>query len=1080
MARKGYILLWLCALTSFIVKAQNTADSTPWVSVSGDTLLHVSLPLPAVTITANAEDSTYLRIDAQGLVHPDVTEGSPSLPVATTLLFLPSGSRLTVEKAEATEVQEIPLPNRMPLTPAIRPWAKGAPRPSYWTDPKVYEANLWHRGGEPVQVENLGMMGDRQLFRLTVRPVAYNPVLGLLRLHALRAEVHIVKSALSAPSPSTQPQRLLVVSRPQFAEGLQPFIRWKRQEGYDVQEVYSPTHLRDSVKALIEPYFHSASVTNPMPRYLLIVGDAAQIQSFIGSTSLDGEGHITDLPYGEYTGDHLPEAMVGRWPVNDTSQLNIVVRKTLAYEQLRGIDTAHLRRVLLVAGEEDASVAPITTNGQVNYVSGQLVQQHPDVDTLCYRNPASGSQLASITDAIGQGMTLLNYTAHCTVGGWSSPSLSASRVEAAGTPQPAVYINNCCKSNDFGGTCFGEQLLRLPQGGAVGVVGATNSTLWAEDFYWAVGPRSVLSLHPLYDSLYPGAFDALTGRNGTATTLGETMLAGNLAVSAFGSPSASFYWEIYTLLGDPTLQPWIGIPQQVSLSILSPAANGDAVLHVATTPRTRVSAVQGDTLIGTAVSDASGHATLLLNHSLDTLPLLLTASGTGIWPRTDTLNVLRDVDYGIAIRQASTDSTGVRFIIENIGHQPVTRLAVGVWQTPADSASGAWLTADSLIIDSLPAGAQTQVTLPVLVSSVANNALWQAHIGPIGDSTHSLLWVQPLPAVPLTLSPTLTERDGAPARFLLPSHTYSLTLSGQGVCHSLEVILEAYPLGQTLADTTVSSLPLTLPFSTPDSLCALHLLAVAQVGHDTITRDYWIEAGSRMESFESAFLSHPWYGNGMVHWIIDSSQSRSGSFSARSGPIGNSQLSDLCIEVETLQRDSVSFYVRCSTEERYDKFTFLIDGNRLQPEAWGSSDWQRRKFTLDAGRHTLCWRYSKDAAGSDGEDCVWIDDVRLPLSLWDSAYAWPCGHPSQGIPTLDLPTPAVRLFPNPATGQTSIHSDEEAEITISDALGRPVTSFILHADETRQINCSSMPSGIYLVQSASQGRTGCTKLIINQ
>jgi hypothetical protein len=74
----------------------------------------------------------------------------------------------------------------------------------------------------------------------------------------------------------------------------------------------------------------------------------------------------------------------------------------------------------------------------------------------------------------------------------------------------------------------------------------------------------------------------------------------------------------------------------------------------------------------------------------------------------------------------------------------------------------------------------------------------------------------------------------------------------------------------------------------------------------------------------------------------------------------------------------------------------------------------------------------------------------------------------------------VRLFPNPATGQTSIHSDEEAEITISDALGRPVTSFTLHADETRQINCSSMPSGIYLVQSTSQGRTGCTKLIINQ
>ena len=169
--------------------------------------------------------------------------------------------------------------------------------------------------------------------------------------------------------------------------------RWKRQEGYDVTTLYATTHQRDSVRALIR--------TVARPDYLLLVGDAGELQSFVASApSLELGSHITDLPYADYTGDGLPDVCYGRWTVNNAAELSVVVQKTLRYEQFCDMDTALLRRTLLVAGQEGTQPAPITTNGQVNYLKDELRVSHPEIDTLCYYNPTSGNQLPALKAVI--------------------------------------------------------------------------------------------------------------------------------------------------------------------------------------------------------------------------------------------------------------------------------------------------------------------------------------------------------------------------------------------------------------------------------------------------------------------------------------------------------------------------------------------------------------------------------------------------------------------------------------------------------------------------------------------------------
>ena len=566
------------------------------------------------------------------------------------------------------------------------------------------------------------------------------------------------------------PKRLLVVSRPQFREGLQPFVQWKRQEGYDVVELYATTHRRDSVKALVAPYFAASPLQSvePWPTHLLLVGDVEQLQAYIGGTDRpEGLGaHVTDLYYAEHTGDYLPDAQVGRWPVGDTAELRAVVEKTLRYEQGLGLDTAVLRRVLLVAGAESSNPAPVTTNGQVNYVGSELVLTHPGIDTVCFHNPQSASQGPAIVQQIAAGASLLNFTAHCNEAGWTSPQLRFTSVDTIVGSQPLFYINNCCKSNDYSATGFGELLLRKADGGAVGVIGATNSTLWSEDYYWAVGPKYPLSVNPQYDSLRPGAFDRWTGRLGGVATAGALLQAGNLAVSASGSPYSRFYWEIYCLLGDPLMRPYVGVPAWAMLSAADTVEAGGTTLTVTATPGATVSAVQDSVLLGTATASATGSATLSLRQSMAVGRLLVTATGAALLPAVDTV-VATAPQRGLALgHPAATDST-VHFTLANLGADTLGAVAVTLQQDSVDLALGAPLVVGPLAIGPLAPHAVVPVSLPYSVAMAGPRPQWHATLVATADTLRCAVALGRalVPDYP-TVALDLLDTDGQAARSL--------------------------------------------------------------------------------------------------------------------------------------------------------------------------------------------------------------------------------------------------------------------------------------------------------------------------
>ena len=450
MALRRCILLVSCMLLGMTAFAQKEEKALLDIVDKGDTALCITFSAGDFSIvTANG----YCTLEAAGMSSTAQEAGRAVLPQMSRIVNMPRGTAITMDESYWGETLTLPLPAGVEPMPWQGATLKETERP--WVPlvkEQVEEGEVW-------QVEDLGAMGDRQLFRFTVQPASYDAANGCYRLTKTCTATF---SVTGKHQPSNTGKKLLIVSRPLFREGLQDFIQWKRQEGYVVEEIYADTNKRDSVKALISPLFDAATPLRPAPSHILIVGDAAKIQSYVGaSRPTDLPTHTTDLYYAEHSGDWLPDAYIGRWPVNDTAELGAVVRKTLRYEQCHDLDTTMLRRAILVAGSESREPAPTTTNGHVNYVSRELKSLHPEIDTVCFHNPASGTQLPDILNAISGGAALLNYTAHCNVGGWSSPSVTFSSIDTLGLAQPMVYINNCCRSNDFSGTCFGEQLLQF-------------------------------------------------------------------------------------------------------------------------------------------------------------------------------------------------------------------------------------------------------------------------------------------------------------------------------------------------------------------------------------------------------------------------------------------------------------------------------------------------------------------------------------------------------------------------------------------------------------------------------------------
>ena len=1016
-------------------------------SYSSITLNNQVSDIQFVRVKTNEGIFTLLNIKDYGY---RLVEGEPKLPVIKKIIEVPLDAtyeiKFTTKSSKEINLSEYDISDF--VIPAQPPLSKSIDNPEdveFVYNKAAYEVNGFV-GSELVKVVDLGVMRGVRLARVEISPILYNPVQNKLKVFE-NIEVQIefkggntaatIQQKVDYFSPFHQsvykqvfnykplnpeqlildePVTFIIVSDPMFEAALQPYIEWKTLKGFHVIEAYTDNpavgNTTTSIKSYLQDLFDNpAAGINPQS-FVLIVGDVAQVPTFDGNASY----HVTDLYYCTYDGanDIYPEAYYGRFSAANLNQLQPQIDKTLEYEQYLMPDPSFLDEVLLVVGD-DASHELTWGNGQMNYGTEYYFNAEHGLNSHTFLQPANNAAIHdSIIANMNNGISFGNYSAHCSAMGWATPGFNIGDI--AGLTNAHKYpllVGNCCSSVEFQSTCFGEEILRAADKGAIGYIGGSNSTYWDEDYWWGVGYEAI-SANPVYNPDHLGAYDRVFHDSGEPleewyVTQGQMLAGGNLAITQAGSSMEEYYWEIYHLMGDPSLMIYFGQPPETTANYPGLMPLASTTFTVNTDPYGYVAISMDGVLHGCTVADETGLAEVNMFLPI-TVPgeADVVITGQNMKPYIGTVTVASPTGAYVLFNELQIDDSNgnnngmidfseyilLDITLENMGSLTATNVVATITSTDEniviDTDSHNWP-------DIAAGGSQTELgafafTVNDLIPD-QHSVQFDMEITDGTDTWNSSFNVILNAPVLAILSYTIDDATGNANGRLDPGETANIIVPNlnDGGCDALNSVATAVAAGLLITiNNATYDLETIASGETKNAIINVTVDAAAQIG-DVVNVNYIVESdpysaetilvmniGLVIEDFESGnFEMYAWEFVGNANWAIDEIDPYEGNYSAKSGDINHSQTSGLLINIEVTTDDQISFFRKVSSEDGWDYLKFYIDGN-LQDEWSGEQGWEEFSYPVLAGEHIFKWEYFKDGSVTNGDDCAWIDYIMLP------------------------------------------------------------------------------------------------------
>lgn len=529
--------------------------------------------------------------------------GDPALPALSRLLAAPGDAAARLEILEAASVA------RGDLSPTPRAaWASDRPGTSA---PEVLPRVDLRDSGDPAAWASLdegALWQGARVLGLLVQPVRWDSGPGHLEaLRHLRLRVTWQRGQKPIPAPrrsgaagqslvrgsvlnthspwlsgegrtvdSTLPGSYLVLTPDAALDGLEDWLRWKREMGHDVR-VITESELGgvSTSYSQLQQAVQAAFAENPFD-YLLLVGDVDRFPSgtevdynleagFIdgGSYSESQWGsrcssslcivsdHLFSLLEGD---DYFADVLVGRLSVDTANDLAKNVRRTVEYESapFLGMGDEWFGRGLMIY---DVAQAPSRRETKLS-IRDLLMQElnFSEVDTIhnhYWQNPVNP---AVVTQRINAGVSVVNYRGFGFRHQWYGPLFGVPQmVDLTNVGRWPFVTSIVCGGGDFASVdddpCLGEGFLRagapLEPTGAIGFMGPSEEDTHTE---WN---------NAIDEGIYHGL-----AREGLRT-LGALMDRGKLELwnaypnaREWGNPghNVPFYFHTYNLLGDPGLE----------------------------------------------------------------------------------------------------------------------------------------------------------------------------------------------------------------------------------------------------------------------------------------------------------------------------------------------------------------------------------------------------------------------------------------------------------------------------------------------------------------------------------------------
>lgn len=362
----------------------------------------------------------------------------------------------------------------------------------------------------------------------------------------------------------------LIITHDTFFEHVQSLAQWKHMQGWQTSVVKLSEISSNPTKSEIRDFILDAYTNWDLPpEYVLLVGDTdiqgiGKFPSFYIQTPGGGDTDVTDHPYSLMAGeDYFSDLFVGRLSVDTINDVIVVVNKILNYErQPYTGQTDWFKKALVIAGNY-SETPPIPSTPRLTSLwlrDKMLANGYSEVDTVFYP-PTTGPQL--ISASIDRGVGIVNYRGWGDANGWHYPNFKVDDILSLnnGLMLPVMF-SIVCNSGDFDNQivdpCFGEIWLRAgtamnPKGGV--------AFFGPSDLYTSTKYNNAIDA-----GMFWGIFDEGLSSLGAVTLRGKLEMYNGFPNITGPDDWVEFYFHVYNILGDPSLEIWTDIPQSLTVS----------------------------------------------------------------------------------------------------------------------------------------------------------------------------------------------------------------------------------------------------------------------------------------------------------------------------------------------------------------------------------------------------------------------------------------------------------------------------------------------------------------------------------
>jgi len=344
---------------------------------------------------------------------------------------------------------------------------------------------------------------------------------------------------LPPAAPALEGARYLIIAGDDLVPALEPLAAWKTAKGMAARVV--PLSVAGSTPDSVRGYIRNAWQTWPVPPEFVVIAG--------GPSYLRFPGNAYDCRFGDVTGDYRVELPVGRLWVRNVTECSTIVAKTLAYERPSLADTAWFRSGTTVVREDDDDDDTVYWNDSRACHEWWTGAAYLTIDSLSKNRGHSGDD---VTAAANRGTAFITYRGQCG-GNWWPPFGDIDPYTWSNGERLPIVVGATCASImvETMWSWFSDKLIRAVSAGELGGGVAYFGTTLTDGH----PPERSAGLRGFMRSLF-GEGEYRLGR--------ATERARGWVDTLF--PGVQNRYEEWTLLGDPELGVWTGVPQVLDVT----------------------------------------------------------------------------------------------------------------------------------------------------------------------------------------------------------------------------------------------------------------------------------------------------------------------------------------------------------------------------------------------------------------------------------------------------------------------------------------------------------------------------------